>query len=146
MVSRFDNNFVTSVYTFTGLGTNFFSNVCPKYKISCIFTLLFRAFKISSTYSLFHSEILISKSYFLQNNYPLKLLNGVVRKFLGSHYQVDGTMYTVSKQKLYLNLPYVGHHTDKIRRELLSLLSRYFPQIQPIFYFDCNITLGSVSV
>ena len=104
--------------TFTGLGTNFFSNVYPKYKISSIFTLLFTAFKISSTYSLFHSEILILKSYFLQNNYPLKLFNGVVKKFLDWSYQADATMYTVSKQKLYLNLPYVGHQTDKIRRTL----------------------------
>ena len=52
-------------------------------------------------------------------------------------------MYTVSKQKFCLNLPYVGHETDKIRRELLSLLSSYFPQVQPIFYFRCNFTLGS---
>ena len=48
-------------------------------------------------------------------------------------YTLGATMYTVSKQKLYLNLPYEGHLTYKIRRELLSLLSRYFPQIQPIF-------------
>ena len=146
MVSRFDNKFVTSVFrkrTFTRLGTNFFSNVYPKYKISSILTLLFKAFKISSTYSLFHSEILILKSYFLQNNYPFKLFNGVVRKFLDSRYQADATMYTVLKQKLYLNLPYVGHLTDKIKRELLALLSRYFPQIQPIFYFCCNFTSGS---
>ena len=132
MVLRFDNKFVTCVFqklTFTGLGTNFFSNVCPKYKISNIFTLLFRAFKIRSTYLLFHSKILILKSYFFQNNYPLKLFNGVVRKFLDSRYQADATMYTVLKQKLYLNLPYVGHQTDKIRHELLALLSRYFPQI-----------------
>ena len=80
--------------------------------IDSIFRVLafFRAFKISSTYSLFHSEILILKSYFLQYNYPLKLFNGVVRKFLDSRYQVDGPMYTVSKQKLYLNFTYVGHH------------------------------------
>ena len=44
---------------------------------------------------------------------------------------------------MYLNLPYAGHQTDKIRRELLSLLSRYFVQIQPMFYFRCDFTSGS---
>ena len=39
VVSWFDNYFVTSVFrklTFTWLGTNYFSNVYPKYKISSI--------------------------------------------------------------------------------------------------------------
>ena len=58
-VNRKDNKFVTSVYrkpTFTGLGMSYYSYCCDMFKINAIKTLLFRAYNISSNYSLMHKE------------------------------------------------------------------------------------------
>ena len=46
---------------------NFFSNIYLQYKSAALFPLINRAFKLSSSYTLFHKEITFLSSYF-QNN------------------------------------------------------------------------------
>ena len=72
-VHKEENIFQTSVYrkkTFTGLGISYFSFDVLKFKSNAIRTLLFRAFKISSNYKLFHNEIEFLKSFFKNNGFP----------------------------------------------------------------------------
>ena len=56
-IRRVNKRFYTSVYcklTFRGVFTNFESFVSLPYKSNFIFTLLFRAFKLCSSFELFH--------------------------------------------------------------------------------------------
>ena len=64
-----------------------------QYIISSIFTLLFRAFKISSTYSLFHSEVLIIESYFFAKQLSLKTIQCCCWKV--SRFALSGWCYYV---------------------------------------------------
>ena len=145
-VKRSNNKFITSVFrktTFSGLGTNYFSNTAMKYKISSIITLLHRAYNICSTFALFHDEVLFLKTYFTNNCYPSKLFNCLLKKFLNSKYDTKAIAHTVSKQKVYVHMPFIGTQSEKLLSEVKMLLSTYYPQIQPCFYFKNHYTIGS---
>ena len=66
-----NNNLEMQVYrkpTYTGLGLNFLSECSFKYKINNLTTLLSRAFKLSSSYLIFHKEVEFLKNFFFNIN------------------------------------------------------------------------------
>lgn len=72
LVSKCNNKFLCSVFrkpTFSGLGNSFYSCCGRVFGINAVKTLIHRAFSLSSTYSLFHDEILFLKNYFVNNGY-----------------------------------------------------------------------------
>ena len=146
MVTRTNNSFVTSVFrkeTFTGLGTIFFSNLTFKYKTCSIYTLIHRAYRTCSNYSLFHTEVVFLRSFFTENFYPENIFNGVLKKFLNQRFAVKISHSTVPRHKIFINLPYIGFQTTKMQGDIRSLLSSFFPQIQPNFYYNNNFKIGS---
>ena len=146
-VRRTENMFTTSIFrkrTFTGLGTNFFSNLTLKYKTASIHTLINRAYKICSSYKLFHEEVIFLKTYFAQNCYPARLFNSILKKFLNRQYESTTIVHTVAKRKVYVNLPYIGTQTNKMISEIRCLLDQFYPQIHSCFYHKNNYTIGSL--
>ena len=144
-VRRINNKFETSVFrkkTFTGLSTNYFSSIFYKYKATSIHTLLHRAFRVCSSYQSFHLEVEFLRTYFIQNFYPADYFNSLLKRFLNSRYS-HGPSYDVSKQPVYIKLPFIGEQTSKLLIELRTLLSLYFPQVNPLFCFTHNHTIGS---
>lgn len=56
---------------------------CPeKYKRSVVFTLLNRAYKVSSDWNKFHDEVERLGQLFTNNNYPMKMIEEETKKFL----------------------------------------------------------------
>ena len=53
-----------------------------KYKISVIKTLLHRAYEICSTWKLFDEEVSKIKQRFVNNNFPMKIIDKVVNEFV----------------------------------------------------------------
>ena len=45
------------------------------------------------------------------------------------------------RQIVYLELPFIGHATGRLRKELLLLVNRFYPQIDPKLYFKNNVLL-----
>ena len=88
MVLRKDSqNIMTSVYvkpTNTGLLLHYNSHVDNRYKKSLIITMLDRAFKLSSNWSLFHEECIRLKTLFLQLAYPEHLIHSMISNFITS--------------------------------------------------------------
>ena len=79
------NSFSTSVYrkpTFSGLFTNFDSFIPLSYKTGLIWSLLYRAFSLCSSFELFHQEILKSKDIFKRNGYPTSFIDNCVKRVL----------------------------------------------------------------
>ena len=68
--------------TYTGLGLNFLSECSFKYKINNLTNLLFRAFRLSSSYLIFHKEVAFLKSFFNNNGYSDRIFYKNVSKFL----------------------------------------------------------------
>ena len=132
-IHKHNNFFNTSIFrkkTFTGLGTNYFSFIPFKFRLSSISTLVHRAYHLSSTYANFHDEIKFLTKFFNDNLFPVILLNKAIKKFLNKIYLTnENTTLTVPKQKLFIKLPYYGYITEKITSDLSKLLTRLFPQL-----------------
>ena len=82
------NKLVTSVYrkpTYTGLLTNYNSFTSPNYKKGLIKTLINRTFRINSTWSGFRYDILNLKSVLQKNEFPLKLIDKSISKYLSNN-------------------------------------------------------------
>ena len=75
----------TSVYrknTFTGRSLDWFS-FCPEiFKLNSIYTLIHRAFNITSNNSLIHKEMMFLKDLFVSNNYSIEVFHQVLKSFL----------------------------------------------------------------
>ena len=79
------NSFSTSVYrepTFSGVFTNFDSFIPLSYKTGLIWSLLYRAFSLCSSFELFHQELLKLKDIFKRNGYPTSFIDNCVKRFL----------------------------------------------------------------
>ena len=84
-ITRISDKFTTLVYskpTFSGVFTNFGSFLPINYKYSLVFTLLYRAFSICSSFTKFHEEIIKLKEIFKNNGYPNGFINLCVKKSL----------------------------------------------------------------
>ena len=63
----------TSVFrkpTFSGLGTSFFSFISRSLKFSSVSSALYRAYRLSSSYSSLHFELEYLKQFFCDNGFP----------------------------------------------------------------------------
>ena len=132
-----DGRLLTSVYrkpTFTGLGLNFFSNTPEIFKINSIKTILHRAYTISSNFNFLHDEICHLKTYFLNNKYPMQIIENVINTFLSKKCNPPvKSPIIVPKLKKYIKLPFYGPESYKMRNSLIlccnMFLNAYYTQI-----------------
>lgn len=124
--------------TFSGLGMSYFSFDLFRYKCNAVKTLLFRAFKISSTYNLMNIEFDFLKRFFLNNGYPLKLINNEIKLFLDNIFQKKSIVSTVPKLNMYIKMKYLGKHSDKMKMEILKLIDSMYPYLKLNIIFTNN--------
>ena len=116
----------------------------PKlFKFNSISTLLFRAFNISSDWKLHDTEVLFLRNYFTNNGYPLDLFHSFLRNFLDKLHNCRPSVPSVPKQIMYINLPYYGYDSFKIRNELTRCFASAFPQVSFRFIFTNAYTIRS---
>ena len=77
-------------------------------------------------YFTLHKEFEFLKSYFNNNGFPLKLIESNIGKFLNKNIQNSVTSNVNSKESFYFTLPYSGHQSEKLKKELISILNQYF--------------------
>ena len=118
-----DGSIVTSIYrkpTFSGLYMKWDSFVPKSYKKGLVNCLVFRAWKLCSSYVLFHSEILFVKELLMSNGYPANFIDSIVHRFLSKQFSNTDVIqpYGPHKRRVYLCLPYVGElATNKFARQ-----------------------------
>ena len=104
LVKNEGNRFLTSFHrkkTSIGLFTQFHSFTPMSYKIGLIRCLIHRAFKISSSYIIFHNELEKIKILLQKNMYPKSVIDNQIKTFLDKQFTVDsGT--SSEKQKHYI--------------------------------------------
>ena len=125
------STFVTSVYrkpSFSGLGTSFYSFVPFMYKINAIFTLVHRAFQLSSNYHLLHVELNYLRNFFAHNGFPRQLIENKIGQYLNKQLNPSELLPTAPKKIIYLKFPYYGEYAKKLEHRLKDLLIEYFPQ------------------
>ena len=146
-VNRVNDEFVTNVYrkkTFTGLGMNFDSSIPIDYKRNLIMCLVVRAYRICSNYVNFTNELEYLRKYFLSNKFPIHFIEKCIRITLNNIFIRKEKLQTVSQKIMYLKIPFYGPHSYSMKRKLVQLFRKYYPQINLRVIMTNNNTLGSL--
>ena len=123
-----DQIMTTSVFrksTFTGLLTNFESYTAEEYKVSLVKSLLYRAFRISSSWSIFNEELENIYRILQRNSFPRFFIDQVASTFKKKH-SSNGNDLTVeqnepSEEIRYYKLPYIGKISELLQIKLNKL-------------------------
>ena len=145
LVSRHEGGFNTTVYrkkTFTGLGTNFYSNCFYNFKLNALSTLFHRALTLTSDWNSFHNEITYLHKYFLNNCYPSKLFYKHLNRFLNNAFKPKFKLPTVPKLSLYASIPLIND--DRFYHEIYKLISQYIPAVDLKLIPTNPLTIGSL--
>ena len=126
------NKLVTSVHrkpTYTVLLTNYNSFTSPNYKKGLIKTLIDRTFRINSTLSGFHYDILNLKSVLQKNEFLLKLIDKSISKYLSNNVfkQIENEQMPLleSSKKRFYKLPYIGDFSLQTKKKLNNIVLKY---------------------
>ena len=147
LVSRRSGSFATSVYrkpTFTGLGTHFLSFIPEIFKRNSIKTLVHRCYELCSDWISFDKEIKFLSSFFQNNGFPLGILEKTVCSFLDTKMRSKPTGVVPRPDTHYIKLPYYGHLSFIIRKQLHSLLKQFYPDVKFVMVFSNKFTIGSM--
>ena len=103
----------------------------PKsYKKSLVNCLVSRAWKLCSTFNLFHQELEFLKKTLLANGYPTNFVESIISKFLHKQYSEDLPTFGPNRKPVFFCLPFAGEEfTTKFARQLRRLLARVAPWI-----------------
>ena len=137
-ISLNDHGYESSVHrkkTFTSLLLNFHAYAPLHWKTALIRCLLQRAFRISSSWALFHQEILKLKEIFIANAYPAALFESIVKRFLANVFDKTTQSPDIPDQqnKKVLVLPYLGRVSTSLKRKLTHIEKRLNIKIRIIF-------------
>ena len=113
--------FITSVYrkpTFSGVYFHFDSFLSDTYKIGMIYTLVNRCFRICSSWSMFHQQLILLREIFQKNGYPENFIDRCFKLFINSTHILKQKVPTVEKNPPRLVLPYLGTISLQTRTKL----------------------------
>ena len=134
--------FETSVYkkkTFSGVYVNFKSFLPMDYKHGLLFTLLFRAYKLSSNYSKLHEEIVKLKTIWQKNRYPLFIIDKCIKKFLNNLFIPKSAEEETNNNKVVtISLQYLGKASLEVRKRLRNAFRSYCPDIKLRVVFNSS--------
>ena len=88
------------------------------HKRGLIETLLYRSFKLCSSYENFHQEIETLKSLFKHNNYFQNFVNQCIKKFLNKLFTKKDLNFMVPTRELTFVLRYLGKPSFDLRTRL----------------------------
>ena len=149
-IKKESNGFSTSIYrkpTFTGLMSKYNDFAPITYKENLIYTLVCRAFHISSDYLSFHLEIETLKNFLRKNSYPLdfieKHIGIMIRKLYKPPNSKTELNFDVPKPIVYFTTYYLGNVSKVMTHELKLLVRQFYPQLHLRILFKSSNTIGN---
>ena len=132
LVCRKDNGDIfTNFYrkpTFSGLYISWDSFLPLAYKKSLVNSFVYRAWRIFSSYELFHSELNFLRTVLAANSYPRTFVETIIRNFLDKQFSTSLPVFGPHKKKVFLSLPFIGDVTClKCSRQMNRLLGKTVP-------------------
>ena len=123
--------------------TSFIPN---KYKINLVSTLFYRCYKIASSWSVFNVDAKLLTQRLLNNGFTRSMvntcINNVICKF---HYKLSPPKDpTVPKNKIIVSLPYLGHLSYLLKRNITRLLSKFYPSCDIQIVFRRGFKIGNL--
>ena len=128
-----------------GLFYHFRSFVPMKYKLNLISTLVYRIYKIASSYQLLHQDLEILKKKLISNGFPLYFIETCISDVLNK-------FYTDTRQKdkdegddnVVMVLPYLGHISYSTKRKIIKLVSKFYPGVKLKIVFTRGYRLSNM--
>ena len=99
------------------------------HKISLIRCLIHRAFKISSSYIIFHNKLEKIKVLLQQNMYPKSVIDNQIKTFLDKQFTEDSGATSEKQKTLHYSLPYIGHFSHVTKKKLRHICERFCKDI-----------------
>ena len=128
--------------TYTGLGLNFHSYCYFNFKLNNIRTLVNRAYRLCSSWSTFHDEMVFLLKYFKDNGYPENVVFRILKKFLDRQISQKPAVVTVNKLVMYVKLPFLNNECcNFLKKELRRILEYRFPYIDFRYVFINSATI-----
>ena len=131
--------------------TQFNSFTPISYKIGLVRCLIYRAFKISSSYIIFHNELEKVKILLQKNTYPKSVIDNQIKTFLDKQFTVDSGTISKKQKSLHYSLPYIGHFSHVTKKKLKHICGRFckdidisivFSPLKLSSFFSCKDTLS----
>ena len=145
LVSRDNSSFNTTVFrktTFTGLGMSFYSSCFFNFKLNSVSTLIHRALVLTSSWCLFHNEILTLQNFFTKNNFPLKLFLKRLNRVLNNFFTPKEALFNVPKLKFYASFPFTYDKT--FHKKFSNIINEHFPAVNAVLIPRNPLTIGSL--
>lgn len=142
-----DENISITVYrkpTHSGVFTHYTSFIPFQYKLGLIRTLFDRAYKICSTWSLFHLEMENIVRMLSLNGYNRNFIYSVIEKELNKRLCNEPKLVTEGpdRKKVYIKLPYIGDMSMKVKGSIKRVLTGQFNLIFSNSYSKLNQKFG----
>jgi predicted GIY-YIG superfamily endonuclease len=134
IIQKSGNKLNTSVFTKStnsGDCLNYNSLAPEKYKLGVVKTMLNRAYKISSTYEALHSELDRLRQLFTNNNYPMKVIETEINRFLNMKFENTGRNSPEPENLDTINLFYRGQMSNQYKQEEKNLRNILSDNITP---------------
>ena len=109
-----------------------FNSFAPfNFKINLIKTLIFRSYSLSSNYFNLHLDFEKVKSCLSLNGFKVNIIEKCIKTFFDRILSPPKLpVNNVSKQVLFIKLPFHGDESFKIRKNLVQLFCHFYPQIK----------------
>ena len=121
-------------------------NCSFKFKLNCIQTLLPPAYRVCSNYMAMHNEFCFLRDYFRADGFCTSFIDRRISQFLdnvfGCSKGVTGISVTNDKP-IYFSFPYFGPFSEKLKQDLLTLLSKYYSKDKICVILVDNFTIWS---
>ena len=106
-----------------------------------IWSLLYRAFSLCSSFELFHQEILKLKDIFKRNGYPTSVIDNCVKRFLDKDFIKKKTFLTACKKQLVCVLLFIGKKPLQLRSRLVKSIqgNLQFCNLKVVFQSPCKL-------
>ena len=139
--------------SFTGIYLNWYSLTSRKFKLNLVKCLLDRAWKICTSYELFHKEVQNLKYLLCKNDYPIEIVDNIIEKFIEKKYAPKNNIndktnqtqeHIKDKKKIHVCLPYYNSLVEDFGPKLKHLVEKYYPNVQCNVSFKAPRTLKSL--
>ena len=121
-VIRKQGKFTTTIYRKPTIYSNFESFLASVYKFVMVYNLVYRGFRICSSWKQFHTELTFVKGIFQKNGYPKNCIDKCFKNILNNVHLDKENVATVKNKRLLLVLPNLGMISLQTRTKLQEAL------------------------
>ena len=155
-VTRRASGFTTTIYhkpTFTGIYLNWTSMTSRKYKISLIYCLCDRIWKICKDPDSRELEFKKLRATLAKNEYPEQVIEKEITKFIKNRLDKEAPQEPAQsleqdnqlpKQKRFIVLPYTNRKMDNFAQRLTTVVNSTFEQVDLKIAFKAPSEIGKL--